>query len=89
LPKVNNAHDRAVRDSKVARFRLYDLRHTWEARAAETGIDLVTLASLLGHSKIQMATVCPSHPRAPDAICRAARAVCSKTVACLCRTTLG
>ena len=54
VPKVNNAHDRAVRDSKVARFRLYDLRHTWATRAAESGIDLVTLAALLGHSKIQM-----------------------------------
>jgi integrase len=53
-PKVNNAHDRAVRDSKVAPFRLYDLRHTWAARAAESGIDLVTLAAMLGHSKINM-----------------------------------
>ncbi len=54
IPKINNAHDRAVRDSKVAPFRLYDLRHTWATRAAESGIDLVTLAALLGHSKIQM-----------------------------------
>jgi len=54
VPKVNNAHDRAVRDSKVARFRLYDLRHTWATRAVEAGIDLVTLAAMLGHSKIQM-----------------------------------
>jgi integrase len=54
VPKVNNAHDRAVRDSKVAPFRLYDLRHTWATRAAESGIDLVTLVALLGHSKIQM-----------------------------------
>jgi integrase len=53
-PKVNNAHDRAVRDSKVAPFRLYDLRHTWATRAAESGIDLVTLAAMLGHSKINM-----------------------------------
>jgi hypothetical protein len=43
-----------VKDSKVAPFRLYDLRHTWATRAAESGIDLVTLAALLGHSKIQM-----------------------------------
>ena len=54
VPKVNNAHDRAVRDSKVAKFRLYDLRHTWATRAAEAGIDLVTLAAMLGHSKINM-----------------------------------
>jgi integrase len=53
-PKVNNAHDRAVRDSKVAPFRLYDLRHTWATRASESGIDLVTLAAMLGHSKINM-----------------------------------
>jgi integrase len=54
VPKVNSAHDRAVKDSKVAAFRLYDLRHTWATRAAEAGIDLVTLAAMLGHSKINM-----------------------------------
>jgi integrase len=54
IPKVNNAHDRAVRDSKVAPFRLYDLRHTWATRAAMSGTDLVTLAAMLGHSRIQM-----------------------------------
>lgn len=54
VPKINNAHDRAVRNSGVAPFRLYDLRHTWATRAAESGIDLVTLAAMLGHSRIQM-----------------------------------
>jgi integrase len=51
---VNNAHDRAVKESKVAPFRLYDLRYTWATRAAMSGIDLVTLAVMLGHSRIQM-----------------------------------
>lgn len=50
----NNAHDRAVRDCKAAPFRLYDLRHTWASRAAMSGVDLVTLAAMLGHSRIQM-----------------------------------
>ncbi|WP_188553848.1 tyrosine-type recombinase/integrase [Edaphobacter dinghuensis] len=54
VPKVNNAHDRAVRDSKVTPFRLYDCRHTWATRAVEAGIDLVTLAAMLGHAKINM-----------------------------------
>lgn len=54
IPKINNAHDRALRDSKIAPLRLYDLRHTWATRAAMSGIDLVTLAAMLGHSRIQM-----------------------------------
>jgi len=52
--KANNAHDRALTKSGVKTFRLYDLRHTWATRAAEAGIDVGTLASLLGHSKLVM-----------------------------------
>ena len=54
IPKVANAHDRAVLRSGVPRFVPYDLRHTWATRAAESGIDLVTLAAMMGHSRIQM-----------------------------------
>lgn len=54
IPKVNNAHDRAVKRSGIRPFRLYDLRHTFATRAAMAGIDLVTLAAMLGHARIQM-----------------------------------
>lgn len=52
--KVNNAHTGALKRSTMPYFRIYDLRHTWATRAAMSGIDLVTLAALLGHSRIQM-----------------------------------
>jgi integrase len=32
VPKMNNAHDLALKKSNVARCRLYDLRHTWATR---------------------------------------------------------
>ena len=54
LPNVHSAHNRARKASGVAHFRLYDCRHTWATRAAEAGVDLVTLAAMLGHSKINM-----------------------------------
>jgi len=54
LPNVHGAHHRALKASKLLPFRLYDLRHTWATRAAEAGIDPVTLAAMLGHSRIQM-----------------------------------
>ena len=54
IVKVNAAHTAAVKRSKVQSFRLYDLRHTWATRMAQAGVDLVTLAAMLGHSKINM-----------------------------------
>lgn len=54
--KVNAAHASALRQCNVARFRLYDLRHTWATRAAEAGVDIVTLAAMLGHSRLAMVT---------------------------------
>jgi integrase len=54
IVKLNNAHNGAVSRSGVDDFRLYDLRHTFATRAAESGIDLVTLKDLLGHSRLDM-----------------------------------
>src|ERR1700745_1497566 len=54
IVRVNAAHSGAVKRCGVNSFRLYDLRHTWATRAAMAGVDLVTLAAMLGHSRIQM-----------------------------------
>ena len=52
--KVNNTHTATLIRAELTPFRLYDLRHTWATRATEKGVDLVTLAAMLGHSRIQM-----------------------------------
>jgi integrase len=54
IVKVNAAHTAALKRTGVAPFRLYDLRHTWATRSAMAGVDLVTVAAMLGHSRIQM-----------------------------------
>lgn len=54
IVKLNNAHRGAVQRAGVEPFRLYDLRHTFATRAAEAGVDIMTLAALLGHSRVQM-----------------------------------
>jgi integrase len=54
IVKLNNAHLGALKRSGVEPFRLYDLRHSFATRAAEAGVDIMTLAALLGHSRVQM-----------------------------------
>ena len=51
---IQSAHARALRESKVMQLGHYTCRHTWPTRAVEAGIDLATLAAMLGHSKIDM-----------------------------------
>ena len=54
IVKVNAAHTAAVDRSGVRHFTLYALRHTYATRAAMAGVDAITLAALLGHSKITL-----------------------------------
>jgi integrase len=55
IGSVRKAHDAAVRRANIApAFRLYDLRHTYASRAVMAGVDLPTLAALLGHTSVQM-----------------------------------
>jgi integrase len=50
---LDRMHLATVRNLKM-NFRLYDARHTFASRAVENGIDLLVLASILGHSSLKM-----------------------------------
>lgn len=55
---MNNAHDelcdKAAGDKITFSFVLYDFRHTFATRMALAGIDLATLAAILGHNSIRL-----------------------------------
>ena len=51
---LSHYHQKAVKRSGIASCRLYDLRHTFATLHIENGIDVVTLASLLGHKDLKM-----------------------------------
>ncbi|MGO9591534.1 MAG: tyrosine-type recombinase/integrase [Candidatus Acidiferrales bacterium] len=54
MNELEPAHLRALRDSKIApSFRIYDLRHTYGTRAAEAGMDVLTLQRLMGHADLK------------------------------------
>ncbi len=50
---LDRKHLETIKTLKM-KFRLYDARHTFASRAVEGGIDLLVLASILGHSNLKM-----------------------------------
>ena len=53
MTELEPAHLRALRKSGIQPpFRLYDLRHTYGTRAVEAGIDLFSVAKLMGHADL-------------------------------------
>ena len=61
LTRLNGAHDRlcakASKEGVSLKFVLYDFRHTFATRLAQAGIDLATLAAILGHNSIRICSV--------------------------------
>ena len=55
LTKLNNAHNAVVKKIGAA-FVLYEFRHTFATRAAERGMPLASLASILGHADLRSIT---------------------------------
>lgn len=58
LTRLNGAHDRlcakATKEGVSLKFVLYDFRHTFATKMAQAGVDLATLAAILGHNSIRI-----------------------------------
>jgi integrase len=58
IGRLNRAHDRvcekAAEEGVSLNFVLYDFRHTFATRLAEAGVDLVTLAAIIGHASVRI-----------------------------------
>ena len=57
ISRVNGQHDKVVakarKDGIALNFVLYDLRHTFATRAAMAGVDMATLAAIIGHGSLR------------------------------------
>lgn len=89
IGSVRKAHEAAIRRAKIApAFRLYDLRHTYASRAVMAGVDLPTLAALLGHTSVQMAIryVRPAEEHKREAVAKFERFKKTSTIELTSRT---
>jgi len=61
IQDVKTAFKNACRRAGIEGLRFHDLRHTFATNLVESGVDIVTVSELLGHSTIKM-TMRYSHP---------------------------
>jgi len=58
IARLNGAHDRLCRKALgfgvSLSFVLYDFRHTFATRMSQAGIDLKTIADILGHNSLRI-----------------------------------
>lgn len=54
MGQIANTHARTVKRAGLPWFRLYDRHHTFATHAVQSGMDLPTLARILGHAKLNM-----------------------------------
>ena len=57
IGRLNGAHDNVCAETKKQHplhFVLYDWRHTLSTEMAQAGVDLVTLAAILGYSSLRV-----------------------------------
>ena len=53
---------KACRDAGIKNLRFHDLRHNFASDLVETGVDIVTVSELLGHSDVNITAKRYSHP---------------------------
>ena len=53
IDSLNTHWDRIRREAGLSDVRLHDLRHSWASVAAMNGVDMVTIAKLLGHALVE------------------------------------
>jgi integrase len=72
IVKLTNAHHAAIARARVKTFRLYDLRHTFATHLTQSGVDLMTVKAILGHSRLEMVQRYshPTEQHQADAIAR-------------------
>ena len=62
IAAIKKGFKKACQDSGIKNLRFHDLRHNFASTLVESGIDIVTVSELLGHSDINLTAKRYSHP---------------------------